>query len=104
MQAINDGDLRPEQVAIIARTLDIPEQDVISMNGRLAARDHSLNATIRQDSEGEWLDSLPHEADSQEAIIGERQELLPAQDLAFLRLDQAEPSGAPHHSRALAQG
>jgi RNA polymerase sigma-32 factor len=75
MQAIDDGDLRPEQVAIIARTLDIPEQDVISMNRRLAAPDHSLNATIRQDSEGEWLDSLPDEADSQEAVIGERQEL-----------------------------
>src|SRR6187399_3286580 len=53
MQAIDDGDLQPEQVAKIARMLDVPEQDVVSMNRRLAAPDHSLNATVRQDSEGE---------------------------------------------------
>src|SRR6186713_534258 len=43
MQAIEEGDLQPEQVAKIARVLDVPEQDVISMNRRLAAPDHSLN-------------------------------------------------------------
>ena len=53
MQAIDDGDLQPEQVAKIARMLDVPEQDVVSMNRRLAAPDHSLNAPVRQDSEGE---------------------------------------------------
>ena len=45
MQAIDDGDLQPEQVAKIAKMLDVPEQDVVSMNRRLAAPDHSLNAT-----------------------------------------------------------
>src|ERR1700754_4593610 len=45
MQAIDDGDLQPEQVAKIARMLDVPERDVISMNHRLAAPDQSLNAT-----------------------------------------------------------
>src|SRR5215469_16046540 len=40
MQAIDDGDLKPEQVAQIAKALDVPEQDVISTNRRLAARDH----------------------------------------------------------------
>jgi len=50
MQAIEDGDLKPEQVAKIARLLDVPEQDVISMNRRLAAPDHSLNAPVRMDS------------------------------------------------------
>src|SRR6186713_3499571 len=43
LQAVEEGDLQPEQVAKIARVLDVPEQDVISMNRRLAAPDHSLN-------------------------------------------------------------
>lgn len=75
MQAIGEGDLQPEQVASIARTLDVPEQDVISMNRRLAAPDYSLNATVREDGESEWQDLLPDESDSQEATVAERQEL-----------------------------
>ena len=75
MQAMDDGDLQPEQVASIARTLDVPEADVISMNRRMAAPDHSLNATIRLDGEGEWQDWLTDESDSQEIVVAERQEL-----------------------------
>src|ERR1700747_3155901 len=67
MQAIDDGDLQPEQVAKIARMLDVPEQDVVSMNRRLAAPDHSLNATVRQDSEGEWQDLRGEGAHNPEA-------------------------------------
>ena len=62
-------------VAKIARMLDVPEQDVISMNRRLAAPDHSLNATVRQDSEGEWQDWLVDETESQEASYADREEL-----------------------------
>ncbi len=75
MQAIDDGDLQPEQVAKIARVLDVPEQDVVSMNRRLSAPDHSLNAPVRADSEGEWQDWLVDDAESQETAIGEREEL-----------------------------
>src|SRR4029077_9765417 len=75
MQAIDDGDLQPEQVAKIARVLDVPEQDVVSMNRRLAAPDHSLNATVRQDSEGEWQDWLVDETESQESSYADREEL-----------------------------
>ena len=75
MQAIDDGDLQPEQVAKIARMLDVPEQDVVSMNRRLAAPDHSLNATVRQDSEGEWQDWLVDETESQETTYADREEL-----------------------------
>jgi RNA polymerase sigma-32 factor len=75
MEAIGDGDLRPEQVAKIARVLDVPEQDVVNMNRRLSAPDHSLNAPVRQDSEGEWQDWLVDEADSQETSIADREEL-----------------------------
>src|ERR1700682_986941 len=75
MQAIDDGDLKPDQVAKIAHLLDVPEQDVVSMNRRLAAPDHSLNATVRQDSEGEWQDWLVDEADSQEVTYADHEEL-----------------------------
>ncbi len=75
MQAIDDGDLQPEQVAKIAKVLAVPEQDVVSMNRRLAAPDHSLNAPVRQDSEGEWQDWLVDESDSQETELAEREEL-----------------------------
>jgi RNA polymerase sigma-32 factor len=75
MQAIDDGDLQPEQVAKIARALDVPEQDVVSMNRRLAAPDHSLNAPIRQESEGEWQDWLVDESESQESSLAHHEEL-----------------------------
>ena len=75
MQAIEDGDLRPEHVTKIATTLGVPEQDVVSMNRRLAAPDHSLNAPVRADSEGEWQDWLVDEGESQETELAEREEL-----------------------------
>jgi RNA polymerase sigma-32 factor len=75
MQAIEDGDLKPEHVAKISRVLQVPEQDVISMNRRLAAPDHSLNAPVRADSEGEWQDWLVDENQSQEAELADREEL-----------------------------
>jgi RNA polymerase sigma-32 factor len=75
MQAIDDGDLKPQQVTKIARALDVPERDVISMNHRLAASDHSLNAPVRQDREGEWQDLLVDESESQESAIADQEEL-----------------------------
>ena len=81
MQAIEEGDLQPEQVSEIARLLDVPEQDVVSMNRRLAAPDHSLNAPVRSDSEGEWQDWLVDDTESQETAIAEREELSGRQSL-----------------------
>ena len=75
MQAIDDGDLKPEQVAKIAKDLDVPEQDVIQMNRRLAASDHSLNAPVRPDGEGEWQDWLVDESDNQEVELAEREDM-----------------------------
>src|SRR6202171_4512058 len=75
MQAIDDGDLQPEQVAKIARMLDVPEQDVVSMNRRLAAPDNSLNAPVRADSEGEWQDWLVDDSESQEVVMADQEEL-----------------------------
>ena len=75
MQAISEGDLQPEQVAKIAHMLDVPEQDVVSMNRRLAVPDYSLNAPVRSDSEGEWQDWLVDEAEGPEFAIAENEEL-----------------------------
>ncbi len=75
MQAIDNGDMTPEQVAQIAHVLDVPEQDVINMNHRLAGPDHSLNAPMRMDSEGEWQDWLVDESPSHADAIADREEL-----------------------------
>jgi RNA polymerase sigma-32 factor len=75
MRAIDEGDLSPEQVNKIATTLDVPEADVISMNRRLGSPDHSLNAPLRQDCDGEWQDWLVDESDNQEIRLAESEEL-----------------------------
>jgi RNA polymerase sigma-32 factor len=75
MQAIDDGDLQPEQVARIAHLLDVPEQDVVNMNRRLSSPDNSLNAPIKMDGEGEWQDWLVDDSESQETEMADREEL-----------------------------
>jgi RNA polymerase sigma-32 factor len=75
MKAIDDGDLPPETVTTIAKRLGVEEREVVNMNRRLAAPDHSLNASVRSDSEGEWQDWLVDDKPSQEAMLGESQEL-----------------------------
>ncbi len=81
LQAMEEGDLSPENLKKIATELDVPEADVVSMNRRLASPDHSLNAPLRSDSEGEWQDWLVDESESQETSLGERQELGLRRDL-----------------------
>jgi RNA polymerase sigma-32 factor len=76
ISALEDGDLKPEQVTQIATRLNVSEEEVISMNRRLGG-DTSLNATVRQDSESlEWQDWLVDDSDSQEAMLiqGEEQD------------------------------
>ncbi|HUA51028.1 MAG TPA: RNA polymerase sigma factor RpoH [Candidatus Sulfotelmatobacter sp.] len=75
MQAIEEGDLSPENVKKIATELDVPEVDVVNMNRRLASPDHSLNAPVRLDGEGEWQDWLVDEIDDQETRLADREEL-----------------------------
>ena len=81
MAALEDGDLQPEQVEKIARVLQVPEQDVVSMNRRLASPDNSLNSPIRADSEGEWQDWLVDEGESQEQELAEREDMTNRRDL-----------------------
>lgn len=75
MSALDEGDLQSEQVEKIAKALQVPENDVISMNRRLASPDHSLNAPVRADSEGEWQDWLVDEGETQESELADREDL-----------------------------
>jgi RNA polymerase sigma-32 factor len=74
LKALEEGDLRPDQVKQIATRLGVTEEDVVSMNRRLSG-DTSLNAPVRNDSEsGEWQDWLVDETMDQETALAESEE------------------------------
>jgi RNA polymerase sigma-32 factor len=75
IQALEEGDLKPDQVKYIAKNLGVDESDVISMNRRMAG-DTSLNAPLRSDAdgEGEWQDWLVDDNDNQETVLGNNEE------------------------------
>nr|WP_240532789.1 RNA polymerase sigma factor RpoH [Nitratireductor indicus] len=76
IQALDDGDLNPEQVSEIATRLNVSEEEVVSMNRRLSG-DASLNAPIRatEGESGEWQDWLVDDSESQEDMLVEQDEL-----------------------------
>jgi RNA polymerase sigma-32 factor len=74
LKALEEGDLRPDQVKLIATRLGVTEEDVVSMNRRLAG-DSSLNAPVRNDAEsGEWQDWLVDDTMDQETALAESEE------------------------------
>ena len=73
--ALEEGDLSPENVRKISHRLQVPESEVISMNQRMSAPDHSLNAPLRIDGDGEWQDWLVDDAEDQETVLGDNEEL-----------------------------
>jgi RNA polymerase sigma-32 factor len=73
ISALDEGDLRPDQVAVIATKLGVTEQDVVDMNRRLGG-DVSLNAPLREEGEGEWQDWLVDSGASQETVLLAEQE------------------------------
>ena len=76
INALEDGDLSPTQVKHIAKTLDVPENEVVSMNRRMLGGDHSLNSKINRNDgeEAEWQDMLTDESDNQETRFVKSQE------------------------------
>jgi RNA polymerase sigma-32 factor len=76
IQAIDDGDLKPEQVTQIATQLNVTEDEVMSMNQRMAGNDRSLNVPLSRDSEGggEWQDWLQDDSPDQEATFADHEE------------------------------
>ncbi len=73
ISALEEGDLRPDQVDIIATRLGVSKQDVIDMNRRMSG-DASLNAPLREEGEGEWQDWLVDDSASQERVLADREE------------------------------
>ena len=74
ISALEEGDLRPDQVKLIAKRLGVTEQDVVDMNRRLGG-DASLNAPIREDGDsGEWQDWLADDSASQESVLAAHEE------------------------------
>jgi RNA polymerase sigma-32 factor len=76
INALEDGDLSPKQVNHIAKTLDVPEDDVISMNRRMLGGDHSLNAQMNRNDgeETEWQDLLTDDRENQETLFAKHEE------------------------------
>jgi len=87
IEALEEGDLRPDQVQLIAKKLGVTEEDVVSMNRRLGG-DTSLNATLRDDSEGEWQDWLVDESDNQEEMLAQSEEQSMRQGLLREAMDK----------------
>jgi len=74
--ALQEGDLRPDQVSQIATKLGVLDEEVVSMNRRLSGGDASLNSPLRSDSESEWQDWLvDDDTPSQETVVADTQEM-----------------------------
>jgi RNA polymerase sigma-32 factor len=74
IQAIDDGDLNPDQVRQIATQLGVSEEEVVSMNRRMSGADHSLNVPLRGDTETQWQDWLVDDSASQESTVADADE------------------------------
>ena len=76
INALDDGDLSPNQVNHIAKSLDVSEDDVISMNRRMLGGDHSLNAQMNKNDgeETEWQDLLTDDRENQETLFEKNEE------------------------------
>ena len=92
--AAEKGDMLPEHVTQIANQLDVREDEVISMNQRLAGHEHSLNAHVgNEEGDAEWQDWVVDEDADQELQVSQRQELQQKQALlknAMSVLDERE--------------
>ncbi|MGF7169524.1 RNA polymerase sigma-32 factor [Sphingobium xanthum] len=75
IEAFEDGDLHPDDVAKIATDLGVSEEDVVSMNRRMAmGGDTSLNVSVNEDGEGQWQDWLADDGPLQDQVLAEAQE------------------------------
>lgn len=88
IEAIEEGDLHPENVTKIATRLNVSEEEVVNMNRRLAAHDHSLNAPLKADSEGEWQDFLVDEEIDQETLLANQEELSDRRGMLSAAMDK----------------
>ncbi len=75
LKIMDNGELGPDQAALLAKELNVSESDVIGMNRRLAARDLSLNAPVAEDNGTEFQDTLVDESPSPESLLADGEEL-----------------------------
>jgi RNA polymerase sigma-32 factor len=88
LDAYEDGDLRAEDVRTIATTLGVPEVEVVNMNRRMMmGGDASLNVSMREDGEGQWLDILQDDRPLQDHIVAEAQETQVRHDMLVEAMD-----------------
>ena len=74
LKSIDDGDMADGTVKTIADKLNVSDTEVVNMNRRLAAPDHSLNTPVREEGEGEWQDWLVDESPDQESVVANAEE------------------------------
>ncbi len=74
IQALDEGDLKPEQARLIAEKLNVSEKDVMDMNGRMSGSDASLNVPMGTDGDLEWQDWLADDEPNQAVDYANRQE------------------------------
>ena len=91
IEALEEGDLRPDQVKTIATRLGVPEAEVVSMNRRLASPDSSLNAPVGGEADSEWQDWLADDALDQETRLAESDELEERRTLLSTALEELTP-------------
>ncbi|HEY4264500.1 MAG TPA: RNA polymerase sigma factor RpoH [Micropepsaceae bacterium] len=91
IEALEEGDLRPEHVTDIAKKLGVPEEEVVNMNRRLASPDSSLNTPLGADSDMEWQDWLPDDSVDQETRLAETEELDERRTLLSTALEELTP-------------
>jgi RNA polymerase sigma-32 factor len=91
ISALDEGDMRPDQVKLIAKRLGVNEQDVVDMNRRLGG-DVSLNDTIREESDStEWQDWLVSDSPDQETMLAASEEFDNRHHALFVALGALKP-------------
>ncbi len=91
IEALEEGDLKPDQVSTIATRLGVPEEEVVNMNRRLSSPDSSLNAPMGSESESEWQDWLADDTLDQETRLAESDELEERRTLLSTALEELTP-------------
>lgn len=91
IEALEEGDLHPDQVKDIATRLGVPEEEVVNMNRRLASPDSSLNTPLGSESESEWQDWLADESIDQETRLADAEELNERRTLLATALEELTP-------------
>jgi RNA polymerase sigma-32 factor len=91
IEALEEGDLKPEHVKHIADRLGVPEEEVVNMNRRLSSPDSSLNAPMGAEADSEWQDWLADDTLDQETTLAESEELEERRTLLSTALEELTP-------------